>query len=373
MIGASWSPVNAFEQATARRELRCRARRNPGARDLPLVAAGDLGRRAARAPRLRADAQSAGGDLGRPDADARPRRRHRRLGALGLRPLPPHRRARLPRGAEAAFYPLYPATRRRARARCSAATTSWPGSSSRSPPRSGRSCCWSASPRNGSAQTARGGRCSTSRSSRRRSSSRPSTRSRSSSSSASARSSSPSVGASLERALVVGLALLTRPTGLVLLPPLVLIAGAAVRRRARARCRRAAAATRCCSGGRSTTRGRFARRRGTWHRHLSPAGPLGGIWDGLRAGWAGVEQLASGSNTHVYWTAVAPARLAPLRTAALNLELLGFLVLFVALDGDRVAPVRRAVRPVRGAQPRAAAAASRARAGRCSRCRASAS
>jgi hypothetical protein len=75
----------------------------------------------------------------------------------------------------------------------------------------------------------------------------------------------------------------------------------------------------------------FAHAEGTWHRHLSDAGPLGGIWDGLRAGWAGVEQLASGSNTHLYWTAVARADSAPLRTAVLNLELLGFLLLFAVL------------------------------------------
>ena len=75
----------------------------------------------------------------------------------------------------------------------------------------------------------------------------------------------------------------------------------------------------------------FAHAEGTWHRQLSPAGPLGGVWDALRAGWAGVEQLASGSNAHVYWHAVSRADSAPLRTAALNLELLAFLVLFVAL------------------------------------------
>jgi hypothetical protein len=75
----------------------------------------------------------------------------------------------------------------------------------------------------------------------------------------------------------------------------------------------------------------FARAEGTWHRHLSPAGPLGGIWDGLRAGWAGVEQIASGSTAHVYWTAVGPADSTPLRTATINVLLLGFLVLFVAL------------------------------------------
>ena len=39
----------------------------------------------------------------------------------------------------------------------------------------------------------------------------------------------------------------------------------------------------------------------------------------------------SGSNAHVYWTTVAPADSAPLRTAVLNLELFAFLALFVAL------------------------------------------
>ena len=65
-----------------------------------------------------------------------------------------------------------------------------------------------------------------------------------------------------------------------------------------------------------------------WHRHLSPVGPLGGIWDGLRAGWAGVQQLASGSHAHVYWT---PVRSDPIRVAAINLEYLAFLALFVVL------------------------------------------
>jgi hypothetical protein len=66
-----------------------------------------------------------------------------------------------------------------------------------------------------------------------------------------------------------------------------------------------------------------------WSRHLSPAGPLGGIWDGLRAGWAGVEQLVSGSHTHVYWQAVRDTD--PIRAATINLENLAFLVLFVLL------------------------------------------
>jgi hypothetical protein len=75
--------------------------------------------------------------------------------------------------------------------------------------------------------------------------------------------------------------------------------------------------------------GAFARAQGTWHRHLSPAGPLGGLWDGLRAGWAGVQQLVSGSHTHRYWGPVQDGD--PLRAGALNLETLLFLCLFLAL------------------------------------------
>jgi hypothetical protein len=66
-----------------------------------------------------------------------------------------------------------------------------------------------------------------------------------------------------------------------------------------------------------------------WNRHLSPAGPFGGIWDGLRAGWAGVEQLSSGSHAHRYWTEVQNSD--PIRVATLNLENLAFLALFIAL------------------------------------------
>ena len=66
-----------------------------------------------------------------------------------------------------------------------------------------------------------------------------------------------------------------------------------------------------------------------WTRDTSSLGPIGGIRDGLRAGWAGVLQLASGSNDHRYWVFVRDTP--PLRVAAINLEQLAFLVLFVAL------------------------------------------
>jgi mannosyltransferase PIG-V len=128
---------------------------------------------------------------------------------------------------------------------------------------------------------------------------------------------------------VAGLAILTRPAGLVVLPALILIAG---RRSWRLATALPVVAVYPLLLWRETgDPWRFAHAEGTWHRSLSPAGPFGGIWDGLRAGWAGVEQLASGSNTHVYWSAVSPADSTPLRAAAINLELLGFLVLFVAL------------------------------------------
>ena len=139
----------------------------------------------------------------------------------------------------------------------------------------------------------------------------------------------PNAGASRGAGVVVGLALLTRPTAVALVPPLVLIAGRRSWRLATAL--PIAAAYPLLLWWKLDDPWAFARAEGTWHRHLSPAGPLGGIWDGLRAGWAGIEQLASGSNAHVYWTAVGPADSTPLRTATINLLLLGFLVLFVAL------------------------------------------
>jgi hypothetical protein len=73
----------------------------------------------------------------------------------------------------------------------------------------------------------------------------------------------------------------------------------------------------------------FTRSQGFWNRHLSHAGPFGGIWDGTRAAWAGVEQLVSGSHTRVYWTPVQDTD--PMRAAALNLETFAFFVLLVAL------------------------------------------
>jgi 4-amino-4-deoxy-L-arabinose transferase-like glycosyltransferase len=130
-----------------------------------------------------------------------------------------------------------------------------------------------------------------------------------------------------------GLALLTRPAGFALLPALALLAW-------RTRWRGSALASLAVAPALFALYPlylwyevddplAFSDAQEIWTRHLSPAGPLGGIWDGLRAGWAGVRQLASGSDSHVYWSAVQNSD--PDRVAALNLQGLGFLVLFVFL------------------------------------------
>jgi hypothetical protein len=133
--------------------------------------------------------------------------------------------------------------------------------------------------------------------------------------------------------LVAGLALLTRPVGFALLPALALIAWRLPERR-RALASLAMAPLLFCAYPIFLWAERgdpfaFARAEDVWTRHISYAGPLGGLWDGLRAGWAGVRQLVSGSHTTAYWPAVDGTD--PMRVAVVNLEALGFLVLFLVL------------------------------------------
>ena len=67
------------------------------------------------------------------------------------------------------------------------------------------------------------------------------------------------------------------------------------------------------------------------HLYLrSFAGPLGGPWDGLKAAVAGVRQLLSGSDTHIYWPAAVAYGYSPMMAARDNVELFGFLMLAVA-------------------------------------------
>ena len=133
----------------------------------------------------------------------------------------------------------------------------------------------------------------------------------------------------------VGLALLTRIAGLALIPALLLLAWRSPnRRRALAGVALSAAMFAAYPIVLALKNGNgwaFKNSQQLWHRHFSHAGPLGGIWDGLRSGWAGIEQLASGSHTHRYWTAVPLADSDPMRTAAVNLSALAFLVLFTVL------------------------------------------
>jgi hypothetical protein len=133
--------------------------------------------------------------------------------------------------------------------------------------------------------------------------------------------------------VAAGLAMLTRVAGVALLPALAVMAWRRPERRR--------ALLDLCAAPLifsaypiylAVSRGdalAFARSQGFWNRHVSHAGPLGGIWDGLRSAWAGVEQLVSGSHTHVYWTPVQDTD--PMRAAAVNLEAFAFLILLLAL------------------------------------------
>ncbi len=134
-----------------------------------------------------------------------------------------------------------------------------------------------------------------------------------------------------------GLAILTRIAGVALLPPLLLMAWRAPnRRRALAGIAVPVVLFAAYPAYLSTKTGNAwsfisAESQLQWQRHFSYAGPLGGIWDGLRAAWAGIEQLASGSHTHNYWPAVPIQHSDPMRTAFINLSTLAFLALFIYL------------------------------------------
>jgi hypothetical protein len=68
-----------------------------------------------------------------------------------------------------------------------------------------------------------------------------------------------------------------------------------------------------------------------WQRHLSPVGPLAGLWQGVVAGWHAVRQLVAGADTSYY---AGLADTTPLRAAGLDLQQLAFLVLFLALAAE---------------------------------------
>jgi hypothetical protein len=140
-------------------------------------------------------------------------------------------------------------------------------------------------------------------------------------------------GRFLEAGVAAGLAWLTRPLGIALLPALVVFAWRdADRPHALLRLAVAPALFALYPlylWWKLDDPLAFVRAQEIWGRELSWAGPLGGLWDGLRAGWAGIRQLAAGSDATRYWSAVQDAD--PDRVAAVNLEQLAFLVLFTGL------------------------------------------
>jgi Gpi18-like mannosyltransferase len=133
--------------------------------------------------------------------------------------------------------------------------------------------------------------------------------------------------------LACGLALLTRPVAVALLPALAIFAlRSAQPRRNLAQLAVAPLVFATYPLLLWAQRGNpwtFLHAEGYWSRKVSPAGPIGGAWDGLRAGWAGARQLASGSHVHSYWPEVQGTD--PMRVAAVNLECLAALGLFTLL------------------------------------------
>ena len=129
--------------------------------------------------------------------------------------------------------------------------------------------------------------------------------------------------------VAAGLAILTRPTGVMLLPALAVLAW-----RAPSRARAFAGVALAVPIGAIWPLWLWAAfghpleflgaERNEWQRHLSPAGPLGGAWHGLVAGWRGIEQLIAGGNRF-------PGADDALQAAGLNLEALAAAVFAVVL------------------------------------------
>jgi hypothetical protein len=128
--------------------------------------------------------------------------------------------------------------------------------------------------------------------------------------------------------IIAGLAILARAAGLALLPALALLAW---RNRERLRALGGVALALPVAAVYPLVLWRqvedpwaFADAQDRWHRHVSHAGPAGGIWDGLVAGWRGLEQFVVGHGTNVPGAN-------PMHAAAQNLQALAFLVLFLVL------------------------------------------
>jgi hypothetical protein len=128
--------------------------------------------------------------------------------------------------------------------------------------------------------------------------------------------------------IVTGLAILTRAAGLALLPALALLAW---RHRKRLRALAGVALALPVAAVYPLVLWQqvgdpwaFANAQDRWHRSFSAAGPLGGLWEGLVAGWNGLEQFVVGHGTQV-------SGVSPMHAAAENVQALAFLILFIAL------------------------------------------
>jgi len=129
--------------------------------------------------------------------------------------------------------------------------------------------------------------------------------------------------------VAAGLAVLTRPTGVMLLPALALLAW---RERSRVGAlTRLAVAMPMAAAWPLWLWAAFGHplqflgaERNEWHRHLSPAGPFEGAWKGLVAGWNGVLQFVAGGNRF-------PGADDSLQAAGINLEALAAAIFVVVL------------------------------------------
>lgn len=136
----------------------------------------------------------------------------------------------------------------------------------------------------------------------------------------------------LSASVVAGLAMLTRIAGVALLPALVVMAWRAPERR-RALLSLAVAPVIALLYPfwlwikLNAPRAPYAAEAG-WNRHISYAGPLSGLWHGLRAVGAAIAQLATGDRTHAFWP---NSHSDPLYVAAHNLEDFAFFALFLVL------------------------------------------
>ncbi|MBA3244771.1 MAG: hypothetical protein H0T61_06285 [Actinobacteria bacterium] len=139
-------------------------------------------------------------------------------------------------------------------------------------------------------------------------------------------------GRFLAAGLVAGLALLTRSSAVALLPALALLAWQVRDGRGRALASVAVAGLvgalwplwLWIEHGDPLLSAR-AQSSEQWNRDLSPAGPLGGIWQGLEAGWTSLRQLLEGGESWSYATDTSPVYV------AFNLEQLAYAALFIGL------------------------------------------